>query len=503
MARRRSSGVLLHPTSLPGPYGIGDLGDPAYCFVDFLHAAGQTLWQVLPLGPTGFGDSPYQAFSAFAGNPLLVSLDRLRVDGLLSAQDLAGAPALPEHVVDFGATRDLHWRLLRQAHGAFERSAPASLKQQLQAFGAAQRAWLDDYATFMALKEAHQGKPWTQWPAGLARRDSAALATAQKELVAEIALHRFVQFVFFHQWRALKAYANQRSVRVFGDIPIFVAHDSADVWSHPELFFLDAAGAPTVVAGVPPDYFSATGQLWGNPLYRWDVMAKDGYAWWTARFRTALEQVDVVRLDHFRGFEAYWEIPASETTAVNGRWVKGPGAPFFTTVRRTLGDAPIVAEDLGLITPEVKALRQQLEMPGMAVLHFAFGGRPDNEYLPHNVIPDCVLYTGTHDNDTTCGWYDNLQETVRHHARCYLGCDGQDIAWDLVRAAMRSVADTVIIPAQDLLTLGSSARMNKPARQGGNWAWRLREGALDDGVTARLAELTKLFGRWPASKPTA
>jgi len=499
MQRQRQSGILLHPTSLPGPYGVGELGDSAYRFVDFLGAAEQSLWQVLPLGPTGYGHSPYQSFSAFAGNPLLVSLELLQADGLLDATDLAAAPRFDEHAVDFEAAQAFRWEMLERAHAAFLQSRPAAVRAELERFCSEQASWLDDYTLYMVLKEAAAGAPWYEWEPPLRDRTPGALERARADLSDRVDLHRFVQFLFFHQWLALKRYANARGVRILGDIPIFVAHDSADVWANPELFWLDDDGRCAVVAGVPPDYFSNTGQRWGNPLYRWDEMARQGYAWWIDRFRLALTQADLVRIDHFRGFEAYWEIPAAAETAVDGRWVKGPGEPFFVALREALGSLPIIAEDLGLITPAVRALRLAIDAPGMAVLHFAFGGAAENEYLPHNLQPGCVIYTGTHDNDTTCGWYDSVDDEVRHHLRCYLGCDGNDIAWDLIRAALRSVAETTMIPVQDLLSLGSGARMNQPAQTGGNWAWRFREGALGDDLTGRLRELTRLFGRAPVS----
>ncbi len=497
MGKGRTSGLLLHPTSLPSPFGIGDLGEAAYRFVDFLRDCDQSLWQILPLGPTGFGDSPYQSFSAFAGNALMISLELLRVDGLLSSDDLATAPAFSPHVVDFDTVRSFHWDMLRRGHRAWSEQAPEALQKRYHAYCAAQADWLDDYALFVAIKQEQDGAGWTSWPEPLADRDPVALTAAARRLADEIDLQRWTQYVFDHQWGALKRYANQQGVRILGDLPIFVAHDSADVWAQREQFHLDAAGDPTVVAGVPPDYFSATGQLWGNPLYDWQAMAADGYRWWIARLRTALTQADLVRLDHFRGFEAFWEIPGDAETAVSGHWVEGPGLPFFEAVRAELGELPLVAEDLGLITPEVHRLREALGIPGMVVLHFAFGSGPDNPYLPHNLQPDCVFYTGTHDNDTSCGWFDSAGEEVQHHVRCYLGCDGNDIAWDLIRAALRSVAGTVVLPVQDLLSLGSSGRMNTPAREQGNWSWRFREGALEESVAGRLRELTRLFGRAP------
>lgn len=500
MESARCSGLLLHPTSLAGGYGVGELGDAAYRFVDFLEAAGQRIWQILPLGPTGFGDSPYQVFSAFAGNPLLVSLELLRFDGLLSQQALDAAPDFGEVHVDFDAARAFHDQCLRDAHRRFRRVASSQLKAERDAFCEAQSCWLDDFTLYAALKGAHAGEAWYTWEPALVRREPEALGHWRGELGEEIDFHRFVQFAFAHQWGALKRYANAHGVLILGDIPIFVAHDSADVWANAEQFALDQQGLPTVVAGVPPDYYSATGQFWGNPLYRWERMAQDGYRWWIARFEHMLKLVDRVRLDHFRGFEAYWEILASAETAIDGRWVPGPGKPLFDAVRAACGDLPLVAEDLGLITAEVTALRRSLEVPGMAVLQFAFGGDADNTYLPHNLPRKCVLYIGTHDNDTTCGWFDGLDEVTRRHLICYLGCEGHDISWDLIRAALRSVADTVIVPVQDLLGLGSSARMNQPASATGNWRWRLRVGALGVDVAARYRELTELFGRCPTRR---
>jgi len=499
MPRRRKSGLLLHPTSLPGRHGIGELGDVAYRFVDFLHQSGQSIWQVLPLGPTGYGDSPYQSFSAFAGNPLLISLELLQIDGLLHADDFNGVPQLPVHTVDYTAVRELHWTLLRRAFERFDPAAAPALKARFEEFRHQHAGWLDDYALYTALKQAHAGAAWFQWEPALLKRQATTLKSWRSKLSSEIELQCFVQFLFFTQWLALKQYANARGVQIMGDIPIFVAHDSVDVWAHADMYHLDEAGLPTVVAGVPPDYFSETGQLWGNPLYRWDVLAKTGYQWWIDRFKLAFALSDIVRLDHFRGFEAFWEIPAEAPSAVTGRWIKGPGEKLFATVRMALGDVPVVAEDLGLITAEVKALRRTLGIPGMAVLQFAFGAGPDNEYLPHNLDRNCVLYTGTHDNDTTCGWFDSIAEDVRHHVRCYLGCGGDDIAWEMISTALRSVADTVIVPVQDLLGLGSSARMNQPARSdAANWSWRFREGALEESVASRLGDLTRLFGRWPS-----
>ena len=495
MSFPRSCGILLHPTSLPGRFGIGDLGESAYRFLDFLVETGQRLWQVLPLGPTGYGDSPYQAFSAFAGNPLLISPEELLREGALPADALDEVPRFPDDRADYRAGIRFKTALLRRSFEHFRKHASRAQQQEFASFCDAEGSWLDDYALFMALKAHHKGAAWNTWEPDIAARQPEALAQWRHRLADEIAFQQYLQYQFFRQWCAVKRYANRRGIQIIGDVPIFVAYDSADVWIHPELFYLDESGNPTVVAGVPPDYFSPTGQLWGNPLYRWDVLARDDYAWWIQRLRATLRLVDIVRLDHFRGFEAYWEVPATEETAVHGRWVKGPGARFFYAVRRALGETPIIAEDLGVITPEVEALRRRFGFPGMKVLQFAFATDASNEYLPHNYERNCVVYTGTHDNDTTVGWFCSLPEEERAFCLKYLGSDGREIHWDLIRLAMMSVADTVIVPLQDVLGLGSEARMNYPGRLGGNWAWRYTEGALTEEVCERLAELTETYGR--------
>ncbi|MGH7790226.1 MAG: 4-alpha-glucanotransferase [Candidatus Binatia bacterium] len=495
----RSSGLLLHPTSLPGRYGVGDLGDGARAFVDFLAAARQGLWQVLPLGPTGFGDSPYQSFSAFAGNPVLISLDQLREDGWLSAADLADPPACPADQVDYGTVIPYKRDRLERAAQRFLAAGGGAQAADFDAFRAAHAAWLEDFALFMGLKDAHDGAVWNTWEAPLARREAAALTRWRERLRGAADGHAVRQFFFFRQWLALKAYANQRGVRLVGDTPIFAAYDSADVWSHPELFFLNARGNPTVVAGVPPDYFSATGQLWGNPLYRWDGMAAQRYGWWIDRLRLAFQLVDVLRIDHFIGFARYWEIPARAKTAVKGRWVPGPGAALGLAAREALGELPIIAEDLGAMTPEVDALRDQLGLPGMRVLQFAFDTDASNRFLPHNHTPNSVVYTGTHDNDTSVGWFAAAGPTERSNAQHYLARSGEDIAWDLIRAALASVAHTAIIPVQDVLSLGSAARMNLPGRPHGNWSWRLLDGALGPALAERLGSMTEWYGRTPAA----
>jgi 4-alpha-glucanotransferase len=490
----RSGGVLLHPTSLPGPYGIGDLGPAAYRWVDALARTRQKWWQVLPLGPTGFGDSPYQSFSTFAGNTYLLSPELLLQDGLLQRSDLDGA-SFPDDHMDFGRVIQFKQRILGQAWRRFQAGAGAALRPLLDEFKAQQSHWLEDYALFMALKEAQGGGSWSAWPRELLERNPAALDRARRDLAGAVGTHRFGQFLFFHQWKALRRYAAERSIGIIGDTPIFVASDSADLWSSPQLFQLDAQRRPRVVAGVPPDYFSATGQLWGNPLYDWQALKETGYAWWVDRLRATFELVDMTRLDHFRGFESYWEIPAGMPTAEVGRWVKGPGSDLLQTLHRELGGLPLIAEDLGIITPEVEALRDQLELPGMRVLQFAFGGGSHQPFLPHNYVRRTVVYTGTHDNDTTRGWYATAPEAERNQMRRYLGRDGSDVVWDLIRLAWASVADFAIVPMQDVLNLGTEARMNFPGRPQGNWSWRLREGMLSSGALDRLGELSELYGR--------
>ena len=506
MSRSRTSGILLHPTSLPGPYGIGTLGEEAHRFAAWLARAGQRVWQVLPLGPTGYGDSPYQCFSAFGGNPLLVDLSRLAAQGLLSEGDLEALPGLGDERVDYGAVIDAKRPLLDRAAERFRQTAPPSERAAFAAFGQLHADWLDDLAHFIALKGVHGGRPWTEWDRAVAAREPVALARSRAELAREIESYQLAQYFFFRQWQALRDRCRELQVRLMGDVPIFVAHDSADVWARPDLFELDATGAPRVQAGVPPDYFSETGQLWGNPLYRWGAMAREGFAWWIARLRSAFALFDRVRLDHFRGFEAHWEVPGADETAENGRWEKGPGPLLFDALVRALGPLPIVAENLGVITPEVEALRERYGFPGMAVLQFAFGSDPQsNSFIPHNLTRDVVVYTGTHDNDTTVGWWTagvgdttRTEEDVqaeRDFARAYLRSDGTEIHWDFVRAALGSVADTAIVPLQDVLGLGSAARMNVPAREQGNWTWRFRVADLTEEHAQRLRGLAGMYGR--------
>ena len=496
MTFKRCSGILLHPTSLPSPYGIGDLGPQAYRFIDWLSSAGCKLWQVLPLGPTGYGDSPYQCFSAFAGNPYLISPDSLLDDGLLEQKDLDALRGLPAAFVDFGRLIPLKLALLQKAFSNFQVS-PKGLRPAFDEFRVQNAAWLDDYALFMALKEANGGGAWSGWEEPLRLRKKTALRQAQRELSQAILRHAFYQFLFFRQWERLRAYANERGVRVVGDIPIFVANDSADVWAHPELFFMDKGGNPLVVAGVPPDLFSAQGQLWGNPLYNWKVHKKDGYAWWISRARAALKIFDILRFDHFRGFAGYYEIPAGHLTAEFGRWAPGPGADLFEAIQRSLdagGELPFIAEDLGVITPDVVELLEAFNLPGMKVLQFGFTA-PDNPFLPHNYTRNCVAYTGTHDNDTAVGWFASAPPSEREFAQRYLRVDGGDFAWDLIRAVWASVADIAITPMQDALGLGGDARMNFPSRLGGNWSWRMREEDLSDTIADKFRELNWMYSR--------
>ena len=487
----RSSGILLHPTSLPGPYGIGDLGPAAHQWLDDLVAAGCKLWQVLPLCPTGYADSPYQCFSTFAGNVYLISPDLLAEEGLVTADELAAGPNFSEEEVEYGSVISWKLALLDTALERFETGSFKQLRADFETFRMSNREWLDDFALFMAIKDLYSLKPWTEWPAPLRDRDPLQLQKARTAYAAEVTRHGFRQFLFFRQWKALRARARDVGVSIIGDLPIFVAHDSADVWANRELFHLDAGGQPKVVAGVPPDYFSETGQLWGNPLYRWEVHADTGYAWWLARFRAVFKLVDVVRVDHFRGFVDYWEIPGEATTAIAGRWLPGPGAPFFDAVMNELGDLPVIAEDLGEINPEVFVLRDQFDLPGMKILQFAFDDGLDNEFLPHHYPPNCIVYTGTHDNDTNLGWWQSASEEEKEFAAEYLGTTGEDISWDLIRAAWKSKASVAITPLQDVLSLPTAARMNYPGTLGGNWAWRMRAGSLSPELQARMSELNR------------
>lgn len=491
----RSSGVLLHPTSLPGPHGSGDLGPAAYHFIDWLQGAGQSLWQMLPLGGIGPGNSPYMSSSAFAGSVLLIDLADLQQRGWLAADALAAPPTGAPRRIDFA--RMVPWRLqhLAEAAAAFTEHASAADRAAFGDFCAAQADWLADYALFMALCEAGGWADWPTWDAGLVQRQPAALAAARLQHAPRITFWQFCQWCFFRQWAALRAHAHAKGVRIVGDAPIFIAHQSAEVWARQDLFQLGADGRPTVVAGVPPDYFSATGQRWGNPLYRWEAHAAEGYAWWIQRLRRTLDLVDIVRIDHFRGFADYWEIPASAPTAVDGRWLPGPGAALFDALAAALGPLPVIAEDLGVLSPPVKDLLKATGFPGMAILQFAFAGDASDPFLPHNHHHHSVVYTGTHDNDTSVGWWASATDHERHHARAYLGTDGHDIAWALMRAAAASVANTAIHPLQDILVLPTDCRMNLPGSGEGWWSWRFEWSQVHPWHGQRLAEMTKLFGR--------
>lgn len=491
----RSAGVLLHPTSLPGPFGVGDLGPVAYRWVETLAAMRQSWWQVLPLGPTGAGDSPYQSFSAFAGNVALLSPELLERDGLASNMLWAGQ-SFPDDRVDYGKVTAFKKALLRAAWDAFRGGKAAHLRGDFDHYCTAEAGWLDGYARFMAIHESLAGVSLTDWPADLLRQNPVAVGAVEAKLASEIGMHRFGQFLFDRQWAALKAFAAERRVEIMGDAPIFVALDSADVWANPDEFLLDPDRHPTVVAGVPPDYFAKDGQHWGNPIYDWERMEQTGFAWWVARMLRALKQVDLVRLDHFRGFRQAWHIPAGETTARNGKWVDGPGLKLFERLRVALGGLPFVAEDLGLITPDVDELREHLSLPGMKVLQFMIEN-PQNLYWPHNYDRKCVAYTGTHDNDTTTGWYAALSAKDRNYLAEYIGRPVGDPAWDLIRLAWSSVAEIAVAPLQDVLSLGGDARMNTPGVAEGNWRWRFRAEAFRPELIHRLAGLTELYNRLP------
>ena len=511
MRHKRASGILLHPTCLPGRFGIGDLGPSATAFIDFLTETGQHWWQMLPLGPTGDSNSPYQSHSSFAGNPLLISPEALVAEGYLEAADLREFPPhdIPEVRIDFDAVEHLKEGLLRTA---FKRFDPAS-DPNYGFFTAGQSSWLDDFALYMALKREHDDRPWYAWEPDLATRKPEAMAAAWERLDAEVRYQRFVQYLFSRQWREMRDLCRHRNIRLIGDLPIYVAEDSADVWARPDLFDLDPYGRPTVVAGVPPDLFEPVhGQRWGNPLYRWEAHKAEHYAWWFARIRATTDRVDLLRLDHFRAFEAYWEVPASSESAAVGRWVEAPGPDFLTALCENLGGLPLVAEDLGVITPEVEKLRDDFNLPGMKILQFAFGSSPnDEQYLPHRHVPHCVVYTGTHDNDTTVGWYymtpggtgQSSAQVIeeREFVRRYLGPTEEPIHWAINRLAFSSVADTVIVPLQDVLGLGSNARMNVPGHATGHWGWRFEFSQITPEVRARLAEMTFVYGRWNGPLP--
>lgn len=490
--RDRRCGVLLHPTSLPGPHGIGDLGAGARRFVDWLAEAGQSLWQVLPLGPVGPGNSPYMSDSAFAGNPLLIDLGQLADEGWLPESALAAAPEFDPQFADYHQAREFKATALSDAARGFFADASQDARRQFAAFREKQASWCEDYALFSVLSK-QLGGPWSLWPELLRDRNAAALEAVRARNKAAIDEALFEQWCFDRQWTDLKRYANDRGIAIVGDMPIYVAHHSAEVWANPQLFDLDGEGNPIHVAGVPPDYFSETGQRWGNPLYRWRTHAADGYRWWSRRLAHAFDNFDRLRIDHFRGFEAFWEIPAACETAVDGQWRPGPADELFKAV--SAADRPVIAEDLGIITAEVTALRERLGFPGMRILQFAFDGRTDNPYLPHNYQPDSVVYTGTHDNDTTLGWWSTIDQQMRDRVREYLASDGRSIHWDLIRTAFASVADLVIVPMQDILGLGGDSRMNKPGDAEGWWTWRLDEGLIQPWHATVLASLAQRYGR--------
>lgn len=495
MSFPRASGILMHPTSLPGRFGIGDFGSKAYEFVDVLAAAGQTYWQIFPLGPTGWGDSPYSSYSAFAGNTLFISPEKLAEDGIIRADDIASPPNFPADRVDYGWVIGWKGTLVASAFESFESGSADEVRNEFDAFTREHGWWLDDYALFRAIKPSHDNKPWYEWPEPLKLRDANALDEARVQLAREIEAEKFAQFLFFRQWFALKSYANDNGVKIIGDIPIFVALDSSDVWCNRYIFKLNDDGSPRVVAGVPPDFFSETGQLWGNPIYDWEVMREWGFSWWTARVEHNLKLADIIRLDHFIGFVRNWEVPARDDTAVNGEWADVPGEELFAVLRERLGDLPAIAEDLGAMTEKVAQVRDSLQFPGMKILQHGFNANAFNGDLPHNYIRNCVAYTGTHDNNTTVGWYRAASKHERAFCRKYLPSNGRGIHWDMVRAILASIADTAIVPAQDIIGLGSEARMNLPATGHDNWKWRLNDGELTEQMAAKLRELTELYGR--------
>ncbi|MBD1914146.1 MULTISPECIES: 4-alpha-glucanotransferase [unclassified Leptolyngbya] len=502
MRFQRASGILLHPTCLPSPFGIGDLGKSAYEFVDFLERSGQTLWQVLPLGPTGYEHSPYiMNFSTFAGNPLLISLEQLADEGLLQADELSPLPNANADRVEFDQVIPYKFNYLELAFKHFQKSLTGHQKTQFEQFCQEQSWWLDDFVLFMALLEANDGKPWSQWEKAIARREPDALNAQRQALKERIQFQQFLQFKFFEQWSKLREYANSRNIKIIGDISIYVCHNSSDVWADPELFKLDPQTLePAYIAGVPPDYFSETGQLWGNPVYAWERSQETQFDWWIKRFKATLQYVDIVRVDHFRGFEAYWQVPAGEETAINGEWIPAPGYEFFETLGSRLGKLPVLAEDLGIITPEVEEMRDRFEFPGMRILMFAFSEDSKSTHLPHHYIQNCVVYSGTHDNDTALGWWANASAHEKEFLATYFGYPNVDaieeVNWVLIRAALASVADLAIIPLQDILSLDGRARMNDPSTNAGNWRWRYRSSdLLTKDVSDRLLTLTRLYSR--------
>ena len=493
----RSSGILFHPTSLPGKYGIGTLGKEAYAFIDFLKKSKQKLWQIFPLGPTGYGDSPYQSFSSFAGNPYLIDFDLLIEAHLLSEEDLKDIFfGDNEEYIDYGAIYNQKYPLLRKAYENFKSSDNNEMKGSLENFKRENSSWLNDYSLYISLKNHFNGLPWNEWAQDIKNREDGAMHHYRSELADDIEYHNFIQFLFFKQWGDVKRYANENGIKIIGDIPIFVAADSSDAWANPEIFLFDKERKPVKVAGVPPDYFSATGQLWGNPLYNWEKLKETNYSWWVERVRANLSTCDIIRIDHFRGFEAYWAVPYGDDTAINGQWEPGPGIDLFNAIKSQLGELPIIAEDLGLMTQGVIDLREATGFPGMKILGFAFDSGEENDYLPHTYTKNCVVYTGTHDNDTLVGWFQKAKEEDRQFARDYLNSRSDDeIHWDAIRGAWSSVACMAISPVQDFLGLGSEARINTPGVASGNWQWRLKQGVLTDELAERIAKLTKIYSR--------
>lgn len=491
----RSCGTLLHPTSLPSKYGMGDLGDEAKEFINFLERTDQTIWQVLPLGPTGYGNSPYASYSAFAGNPYLISLDKLVDKGLLKSDEVTGAQLPVTTVADYEKSYQAKDILYKKACNRFYSGQSRADKKKLKEFKADNEFWLEDYCLFMACSVANERRPWNQWEKGLAQRLTSDIKSFRKKHLEEIDYYLWLQFEFFTQWYELKQYANEKGIRVIGDIPIFVDHNSADVWSNPSFFAVDKQGNRKLVAGVPPDYFSETGQLWGNPLYNWKALKKDGFKWWIERFRQMFELYDAIRVDHFRGFDEYWEVEASEKTAIKGKWVKAPGKELFETIKKELGELPIIAEDLGLMTPTVEELRDHFNFPGMKIIQFAFDSDSSNSFLPHNYPQNCVTYTGTHDNDTTIGWFNQAPELEKHRVREYTRTDGSEIEWELIRLGMLSVADQAIFPMQDFMGLDTEHRMNLPATVGNNWLWRYTPDMLYKVDEDRIKALVEIANR--------
>ncbi len=498
MRFERSAGILLHPTSLPSKYGIGELGPDAYRFVDFLSESKQKLWQILPLGPTSFGDSPYQCLSAFAGNPLLISFEKVVSDGIASPEILNNIPNFPDDRVNYGDVIEYKFETLNKIFEEFLTNNNEELKQSFDEFCEVEKNWLDDYTLFVAIKDYFEGKPWNEWESAIATRNREAIDYFQNYLSDEILYHKFVQFLFFKQWMELKKYANERGIKIIGDLPIFVAFDSADVWVYRDLFEVSEEGKPLFIAGVPPDYFSPTGQRWGNPHYRWEVMEQDDYKWWRERISSLLKLTDIIRIDHFRGFYNYWKIPGDAPTAEKGEWVLGPGEKFFKTMEIYFGKLPIIAEDLGILVPEVYELRDKFGFPGMKILQFAFGANGEKKFLPHRYEKNCVVYTGSHDNDTTLGWWYSIQNDgsdTKEFFMKYTGSDGKDVCKDMIRLAYSSVADIVIIPLQDYLRLGSEARMNFPGQPDGNWSWRFKWDQITDELINEIKTFVEIFER--------